>query len=352
MHGYDAFFDYQSIDSGNFETVILDNIKARAHFIVVLTPSALENCNKPGDWLRREIETAIDENRNIIPLMVENFDFGSSQGKLSKLSTYNGLPVPNAYALEAMERLRERYLNKAVGDISTPNLQPEAQTITETQKIAANEAAPVQEEELNAQTWFERGYTFQSEGNFDEALRCFTEAIRLESRFDRAYLNRGFTLRMKEDIDEAVNDYDLAISLKPDPLYYVARSNAHFAKKDYDMAIADCNKAIQIDAEFAAAYYMRGDSYLVKGEIDFAITDYSEAINLNPNFVQAYQSRAIAWEKKKEFSNSITDYQKYLELGGGTRNDKAKEKIKELKSKLTKKKSTSLKKAKAKGADF
>jgi len=38
MHGYDVFFDYQSIDSGNFEKVILENIKTRAHFLVILTP--------------------------------------------------------------------------------------------------------------------------------------------------------------------------------------------------------------------------------------------------------------------------------------------------------------------------
>ena len=64
MHGFDVFFDYQSIDSGGFENIILENIKARAHFIVVLTPSALERCKETGDWLRREIETAIDEKRN------------------------------------------------------------------------------------------------------------------------------------------------------------------------------------------------------------------------------------------------------------------------------------------------
>jgi hypothetical protein len=77
MHGYDVFFDYQSIDSGNFEKVILENIKARAHFLVILTPSAVERCKEPGDWLRREIEMAIDEKRNIVPLMLEGFDFDS-----------------------------------------------------------------------------------------------------------------------------------------------------------------------------------------------------------------------------------------------------------------------------------
>ena len=41
-HGYDVFFDYTGVASGDFETVILENIRARAHFLLLLTPSALE----------------------------------------------------------------------------------------------------------------------------------------------------------------------------------------------------------------------------------------------------------------------------------------------------------------------
>src|SRR4051812_45333004 len=51
-HGYDVFFDYTGIASGDFERIILGNIKASAHFLVLLTPSALERCSDPGDWLR------------------------------------------------------------------------------------------------------------------------------------------------------------------------------------------------------------------------------------------------------------------------------------------------------------
>src|SRR5688572_7468775 len=107
MHGYDVFFDYQSIDSGTFEKVILDNIRARAHFLVILTPSALERCSEPDDWLRREIETAMKEKRNIIPVMTDGFDFGSRivkeslTGKLASLSSYNGLKLYAEYFFEA-----------------------------------------------------------------------------------------------------------------------------------------------------------------------------------------------------------------------------------------------------------
>src|SRR5262245_30437467 len=73
--GYDVFYDFKGIAGGDFEQAILTNIKARAHFLVLLTPSALERCDDPHDWLRREIETALDSQRNIVPLMLEGFDF-------------------------------------------------------------------------------------------------------------------------------------------------------------------------------------------------------------------------------------------------------------------------------------
>ena len=103
QHGYDVFFDYDGIASGDFERVILANITARAHFLVLLTPSALERCGDPADWLRREIETALANQRNIVPLMLEGFDFGSStianqlKGKLAALKGYHGLSIPPEY---------------------------------------------------------------------------------------------------------------------------------------------------------------------------------------------------------------------------------------------------------------
>src|SRR3954467_672491 len=73
QHGYDVFFDYHGIARGDFERVILGNILARAHFLVLLTPSALERCGEPADWLRREMETALASQRHIVPVMLEGF---------------------------------------------------------------------------------------------------------------------------------------------------------------------------------------------------------------------------------------------------------------------------------------
>ena len=73
--GYDAFLDYQSLDSGDFSQSLLSQISARAHFVVILTPSALERCSSTDDWLRKEIEYAIEQKRNVVPLLFEGFKF-------------------------------------------------------------------------------------------------------------------------------------------------------------------------------------------------------------------------------------------------------------------------------------
>jgi hypothetical protein len=48
--------DVESIDSGSFGTIIFHQIAARAHFLAILTPDALEPTSNSADWLRREVE--------------------------------------------------------------------------------------------------------------------------------------------------------------------------------------------------------------------------------------------------------------------------------------------------------
>jgi hypothetical protein len=76
-------------------------------------PCGLRNYNSAGtgipfkpaltDWLRREIETALANQRNIVPLLLEGFDFGTPRiasqltGTLAGLKHYNGLSIPTKY---------------------------------------------------------------------------------------------------------------------------------------------------------------------------------------------------------------------------------------------------------------
>lgn len=265
-HGYDVFFDYQSINAGDFDTVILDNIKARAHFIVILTPSALDRCKEPDDWLRREIETAIVENRNIVPLMIEGFDFGSPlvirslTGKLRELSNKNGLPIYSAYFLEGMEKLRIRYLNIALADVPLKPLSTRVQEVTNTQKAAATIAVPVDEEQLNAQEWFEKGYLFQKANNYEEAIRCYDKSTQLDSNLDTPYNNLGFLYSSMKRYTEAEAAYRKAIEV--DPQYATAYHNLGKLLKKFsrfEEADALCRIAAELDPSFTFSIHDKGE---------------------------------------------------------------------------------------------
>jgi len=151
--GYDVFFDYTSISSGDFEQIIVSNIRARAHFVLILTPTALDRCSEPGDWLRREIETAMDEQRNIIPLFFKGFNFGSPSvsekltGKLSSLGRYNGLNVHEDYFPAAMNRLSEQYLKVPLSTVLHP-VSTEVRKAVSKEQSAVNEAIAEKWEDL------------------------------------------------------------------------------------------------------------------------------------------------------------------------------------------------------------
>ncbi len=321
IHGYDVFFDYQSIKSGDFEQVILGNIKARAHFLVILTPSALERCNEPGDWLRREIETALEEHRNIVPLMLEGFDFGASNtvkaltGKLALLIGFNGLSVPAEYFFEAMDRLRGKYLDVALSDIHLYPLNRNAKEATETQKTAANKAPQVDEKQLTAQQWFERGYLFTEANNLDDAMRCYSEAIYLKPDYADAYINRGLTYGELGDHDSEIKDYDEAIRLKPDfVISYNNRGVAYGELDDYDSAIKDFGEAIRLKPDYADAYNNRGALRGRKGDYDGAIKDFDEAIRLKPDDAKTYNNLGVTYGAIGEFESAIKNYAKAIRI--------------------------------------
>ena len=351
-HGYNVFFDYESIKSGDFEQTIIQNIRGRAHFIVILTPSALERCNEPGDWLRREIETAIDEKRNIVPLFLEGFSFSSPTiaqyltGKMNALKKYNGLSVPADYFQAAMEKLRNDRLNTPLDAVLHP-ISNTVQKAVQVQQVAASKATQIKQKELTAQEWLEKGYKHIKDKNWDEAIYCSSEAIRLKPDFALAYVNRaaarvdkkdieggiqdcneairldpniynpyyirGLAHSTKGDINKAIDDYTEAIRRNPnDSSSYVNRSQVYFTKKSWDNVIRDCNEAIRITPDYALAYYNRGGAREMKGDVEGAIKDLNVAIRLDPNYTDAYINLSKLHFNKGNWDNVILNAAKAI----------------------------------------
>lgn len=71
-----VFFDYNSLRDGMFNTQILDAIYSCKDFILVISPLALKNCGREGDWVTKEIREAIKYHKKIIPVVIEDTFLG------------------------------------------------------------------------------------------------------------------------------------------------------------------------------------------------------------------------------------------------------------------------------------
>jgi serine/threonine protein phosphatase PrpC/tetratricopeptide (TPR) repeat protein len=286
-HGYDVFMDVESIDAGDFGSIILNQIAARAHFVLILSPGTLERCAQPDDWLRREIEYAIDLGRNIVPLMTSNFNFKAVShfltGKLSQLPSLNALEVNNTYFDAGMEKLRTRFLQQPAHGKILPTPTPDRPVIERTIEVAAKQPKPTTNE-LKAEEAFSLGYSKQKANELDAAIGFYDIAISLNPAYSKAFYNRGL---------------------------------AYYTQRELDKAIANYGQAIKADAQYAKAYHNRGLAWYEKGELAQAIEDYNRAIALNADYTIAYNNRGNALTASKQFKAAIADYQKYLELKGG-----------------------------------
>ena len=126
------------------------------------------------------------------------------------------------------------------------------------------------------------------------------------------------------------------------------RGLGHFERGEYDGAVADFTKAIDISSRLTrpthspisklsgdgetledalvrarvrvvdprtATYYVnRGRAYVGKNNLDGAISDFSLALSISPGMVAAYYCRGTAWLAKRDYGRALADYDRALSL--------------------------------------
>ena len=99
-----------------------------------------------------------------------------------------------------------------------------------------------------------------------------------------------------------------------DYAFYRKRADENNLKGEFELAVGDYNKAIELNSKDAAAYLNRGRAYSGKKSYELAILDFDRTIELDPKDSTAYFKRGDVYEKKGNLQQAISDYQKAAEL--------------------------------------
>jgi tetratricopeptide (TPR) repeat protein len=80
----------------------------------------------------------------------------------------------------------------------------------------------------------------------------------------------------------------------------------------FDNAIADFSKGIELFPNGGFLYFNRGLAYAQKGDTDNALANLNKAIELNPEETSVYLYRGILYTQMNQKENAIADFQKVL----------------------------------------
>ncbi|XP_048734278.1 NAD(+) hydrolase sarm1-like isoform X3 [Ostrea edulis] len=116
LRGFSVFLDIDRLRAGKFDENLLMNIRLAKHFLLVLTPSALDRCigdDEQQDWIHKEIVTALESDCNIIPVL-DNFDWPLPEvlpPDMQQVVYFNGVRWVHDYQDACMAKL-ETFLKK------------------------------------------------------------------------------------------------------------------------------------------------------------------------------------------------------------------------------------------------
>ena len=130
-----------------------------------------------------------------------------------------------------------------------------------------------------------------------------------------AYRNRGRARVEAGALDVAIADLDQALQLNAaDHQAFTYRALARTGRGDIDGAIADYSEVVRLRPNSAIGYNGRGHAYLVKREATPAIADFSAAIRLNPTSATALNNRGLAYKMAGDLPRAIEDYTRAIML--------------------------------------
>ncbi|MDE0484604.1 MAG: crossover junction endodeoxyribonuclease RuvC [Candidatus Poribacteria bacterium] len=232
-----------------------------------------------------------------------------------------------------------------------------------------NNNHPDSQKLLDALGHYCSGRNFLSNRGWNMAIDKFQEAINIEPIFTDAHCGLGRVHLAQGNLDEAEsaakealklkNNYSPAQELLGDvKKKYCDKGSSSLTMRQYDQAIAEFQRAVEIDPKFKDAHLGLGKTYLKLGDIETAekeakealevddtcerankllekikekykeqgdehqnrkayteaVKSYQQAIRIDKKYKDAYNNLGMVYRKMEEYSNAISAYQQAINI--------------------------------------
>ncbi len=145
----------------------------------------------------------------------------------------------------------------------------------------------------------------------------------------KTYLDNGIYDIQDGKYQSALENINKSLELKNDwEIPYFYRAVAHQALENFDEAMLDYTKALQLNPKMTDAYYNKARITLSRKDIENpdifgAVKDLEKAIELDENFIDALYAMACAQKKLEHYKEAVEYLDKLLEIEPDAVNAKA-----------------------------
>jgi protein O-mannosyl-transferase len=161
-----------------------------------------------------------------------------------------------------------------------------------------------------------RGHAYSLMNDYPDAIKDFSDAIRLKSDEGISYFNRGLCYYKLQKYQEAIADYDLAVKYNGGAfVVYSNRAVAKFDSKDYPGTVNDCNLATKMDSTKQEVYNTRAAAEFYLKDFTGAERDFTKSIALDPKNNESLKNRGNLYYQLKRLPEACADWKKAAEMG-------------------------------------
>lgn len=150
--------------------------------------------------------------------------------------------------------------------------------------------------------YYNRATAKANKGDFNGAILDYTKAIELDSKFVSAYLGRAIMQTQLGHLLDAKKDYKSASQLDPSVKIPALVANA----TSNNSPVANSKPTGTVSASISIA--IEGLNKAVKGDYNAAINDYSRALQLDSNNPSLYLLRGFTRENVEDYYGALLDY--------------------------------------------
>ena len=148
----------------------------------------------------------------------------------------------------------------------------------------------------------------------DVVFRDCRDLFSHASRFSAAYEARGLENYVNGEFQNAIRDFDQAIRLDSSSDLYNSRGLAYQGLGQIEEAFEEFDIALG-KFGFAPAYHNKAKLLYELGEYQVSAKDYTQAITLDPLFADSFVGRALAYTQLERDKEAILDIDQAAALG-------------------------------------